>query len=388
MVEKKKTKNRPQQILFNLVFAACILSVVPAFADPDHGRLADGRAYRTDTGGNQLVDYIAELELNNSTLRQQVSGLENEVAQKQALIDSSKSGGCAISDKIKETDLLKSPSKIGQKTEIKSALNSQGGAASGSSCPSCVACSACDCTAQISQAKQESQEAVRRAQAEISLQTQQREQELQRTKTDLKTMQIQVAQLQRTNNQTAPGSEADLKAAQRETAELREQFSSDLESLKGENQQLKEERDTLRSAQSAFQSKIASLQEAASRQPEQAEPVQEVKASFNTNRMSGARDAAFEALRGKILTSLNQIQGLVATRDRLYAEYMRSGHQVNFSPAPARASSGNTLQQIRAASDDAVTVRELSLLIRDVNEIRSKVDFDIGMMERMKRLRQ
>jgi hypothetical protein len=46
----------------------------------DRGRLPDGRAFRTDTDGNQVVDYIAELETTVDALTQQIIALEDKLA--------------------------------------------------------------------------------------------------------------------------------------------------------------------------------------------------------------------------------------------------------------------------------------------------------------------
>ncbi len=43
------------------------------------GRLADGRAYRVDSDGFQIVDHIAELEATVDSLNRQVNSLENQI---------------------------------------------------------------------------------------------------------------------------------------------------------------------------------------------------------------------------------------------------------------------------------------------------------------------
>lgn len=51
---------------------------------PTRGRLRDGTAYRTDTAGNKLSDYIAELEVTNAELRRQLTVAEEQAAGKPA----------------------------------------------------------------------------------------------------------------------------------------------------------------------------------------------------------------------------------------------------------------------------------------------------------------
>lgn len=57
-----------------------------------HGRLPDGRAFRTDSNGHKLVDYIAELEVNVEALNRRVLGLEDEVAEKERQLDRLRAG--------------------------------------------------------------------------------------------------------------------------------------------------------------------------------------------------------------------------------------------------------------------------------------------------------
>ena len=56
------------------------------FAEPTLGRLPDGRAYRIGSDGTQLVDYIAELEMQVEAQNRRIQGLEFEIEQKQALL--------------------------------------------------------------------------------------------------------------------------------------------------------------------------------------------------------------------------------------------------------------------------------------------------------------
>lgn len=381
------------------VLAGALLTSTAARADNERGRLPDGRAYRTDSGGNQLVDYIAELELSVDNLKRQVSGLEYEVEQKQAIIDSGPSAGCAVG-KIKESDLL----KTGQKTEVKSALVS----------PPAITCPACDCTAQITEAKStgrlEGEEAARRSSAEASYQNQARDAELQRVKAELASARTALSQREAlaTKLQTQLGKasaeqqevqakDKEVESAHRELASLRESrdgLEEERESLVLKIESLQKENETLRARNQAKDSELRAIQASyaqaeRSRASEAAEPASrpaEIRAAYNSGR-SGARDAALDSFRGRIGTSLNQIQGLVNQRDRLYQAYMNSNRVVNFTPAQARASNGMTISQIRSESENAQTVRELALLTRAVSEIRSKIEFDIGMMERMRRLR-
>ncbi len=92
----------------SLVLSIFLLSNLPATAlaeDPARGVLPDGRAYRTDENGNQLVDYIAELELSVESLERRAGGLEDDVRIREQEIEALKKGVCSPGD-IKEVNLL------------------------------------------------------------------------------------------------------------------------------------------------------------------------------------------------------------------------------------------------------------------------------------------
>ena len=93
-----------KQKLPHILVAALLFSTVAAFADDDHGRLQDGRAFRKDAEGNKMVDYIAELELEVDSLRRQVQGLEGERDSVELKLASKSPEGCQIP--LKEKNLV------------------------------------------------------------------------------------------------------------------------------------------------------------------------------------------------------------------------------------------------------------------------------------------
>ena len=89
-----------------LLILAFIIFSTDAFPQNQKvGRLPDGRAFRTANDGTQLVDYIAELELEVESLKRQVQGLEDESKNKQEKIDRLEKGQPAEAS-LKEKDLL------------------------------------------------------------------------------------------------------------------------------------------------------------------------------------------------------------------------------------------------------------------------------------------
>ncbi|GEM_PF-5560052 len=57
-----------------------ILCLASFVISEERGRLPDGRAFRTDADGNQVIDYIAELETTVDALTEQVIALEDKGA--------------------------------------------------------------------------------------------------------------------------------------------------------------------------------------------------------------------------------------------------------------------------------------------------------------------
>lgn len=69
-------------ILFLLAFMPTALLAESG----ERGRLADGRAFRTDSTGIQLVDHVAELELTIESLTRRLEAAENEIKHKESLL--------------------------------------------------------------------------------------------------------------------------------------------------------------------------------------------------------------------------------------------------------------------------------------------------------------
>lgn len=79
-------KPKPKNIvLFSL--ATLFFSGLVVAEQPERGRMPDGRAFRRDVKGTEVIDYIAELEVGIEELQRRVGGLEGEVRDKQTALD-------------------------------------------------------------------------------------------------------------------------------------------------------------------------------------------------------------------------------------------------------------------------------------------------------------
>lgn len=74
-----------------LSFFFC-LALTPLNAFCENGRLPDGRAFRVDSEGNEIVDYIAELEVSIDTLNRQIDTLRGELEQKTVALSNCRTG--------------------------------------------------------------------------------------------------------------------------------------------------------------------------------------------------------------------------------------------------------------------------------------------------------
>lgn len=71
------------------IFGIAMTIVAPTLSFSESfetGRLADGRAFRTGANGVQLVDHVAELEMNVEALTRRLEAAENEIRHKDALL--------------------------------------------------------------------------------------------------------------------------------------------------------------------------------------------------------------------------------------------------------------------------------------------------------------
>ena len=92
------------RLISQLLVIPAILVPVAAVAEAERGRLPDGRAFRTNAEGHQIVDYIAELEVTIEGLNRRVRGLEDELQEKHYAIQRLRSGKGA-SDVVLERNL-------------------------------------------------------------------------------------------------------------------------------------------------------------------------------------------------------------------------------------------------------------------------------------------
>ena len=435
MITSFARRCRPTVLSISLICSLLLTS--SAFSEDPRGRLADGRAFRTDSEGNKLVDYIAELELNIDALNRRALGLEDQLNEKQAVIDrlSTRDGaGSAVQERsVSDTSattvavpcpVVNCPSRDCS-SEIRSAE------ASWRSSQDTV-------NDQLAGQRQECVEEVSRLQASLSS-----------LRGDLRTKEAQLRDYQAGMARAASDSQragdalslknaelaslrGELAASDREGISLQSEIDErragvdklrmQLSSLDGEIQKLQTRLDDSKVRRVALEVQNAAYDKIIA-ENEREMGLRAAKAQEHTSVSSSVmaalpsesyRDApapsapaallrsrseespraslglsrmhALDSLRGSLATGVNQIQSLLVARDKLYQEYVTTPHVVNFRPSAAVSSRGTSLSTIRARIQSAETGRELSLLTRDVSEIRSRIEGDIALMKRVRKL--
>jgi len=421
-----------RSLCVTLLFVASVPCV--AGAEDSRGRLPDGRAFRTDEQGNQLVDYIAELEVNAEALQRRVHGLEDELSEKQRIIERlgrGEVGSEALTGRVVERTLAGGESGGGALARAELAAVSATRESSGA-CRAEVG----RVSAELSAARNENlaiQNAVDAARREASAARSAAEFE-KRLRTEGETR-LAAVSAEYAAHRDRPVRDCDAEVAtalrstrgesvQVETA-LREQLAAlrlehsrashdtrtrcttqvdnalaHVSALEGDLEKAKSEVVTLQSALAATEAKLGEAnqrlmmaQSADERVPSHGVAVAAVEPlatrSVYAVRQPVSSDAArsrravVESLRGNMLGELQKIRSLVATRDTRFAAAEGSADlRVRFAPSRLVSSNRRTLDDIAASIRAADQVHQLTALRTDLAEIRALAQGDIDLLRR------
>ena len=336
--------------------------------DPASGRLPDGRAFRTDGEGNQIVDYIAELEMTVTALKRRVQGLEDEVARSQ---------GGAVGGSLEEKDLLSaSEDAENEAIEARGTRESNRGN------------SACEQKLQIQKSSlaQLSERALSQQSScndQIrALKTQMRSLELRQQQVDLiernatdqqRNFQSLAAELQEARTR-GDSLEAQLSQKSLELQTVQSQFGERERKLGEIISTLKREKESLQS--SLTQVKVESRPSSSSGSL--------VRARLNDDALSASRSKAVQSFRMPLLEEIGEVRKAAATRDQAFRTFKRS--DIRLSPQKLVSRRGLTLGRLEKLIKSADSVEEIALYRRDLHEIASKVKQDLQTIKRMKQL--
>ncbi|MEZ4754396.1 MAG: hypothetical protein R3A13_08830 [Bdellovibrionota bacterium] len=310
-------------IILNLLVLCLVFDV---FAESTRGRLPDGRAYRIDAAGNELVDYIAELEVNNDALKQRVINLEDELNEKNSAIERLKTTG-SLDPEIQERSLISS--KTQQVTQ--QADQDQLAATK-------------DIEAQLISVKELNQR--------LSLHNQQLFEELNVLAENNKKLMTEKAQV------------VDFKLDAEVSAKQTKAAQQELEQLKKELALVKKEN-------SVLGSKLIKLT-TVSQQSSQP------KASLKSQPSVG---------NSSLNKEINQIELMIQQRDSLFNAYKNTNSKIAFTPQQAISKRGMSLKAIKYRIKSPVSVGEISRLTKDLSDIRLKIKDDLALIKRLSSLK-
>lgn len=367
-----------------------------SFADdePRRGLLADGRAFRTDENGNQLVDYIAELEVSVEALERRVYGLEDELKEKQTELDKLTRGGMALrSPQVKDD----SADKIPVSSPESDVASPQ------AVCPT-VTCPVADCpnrddrrsevialNSRIDSANLEIQE----LRTELSEAQKLREMDRQQHKNELfEVRQALLSSKDRSESQqvVALNKQLDEYRGQLDRegelrANLERRHAAILERKESELDTLRDQITELQVAQAKAQMRqeprnlVAARFEAPA--PVISEPTRTQDLVAQVPPLIGARERAVIELRSQVASGLTKLKMAIQTRDELFLKFDQRGRALQIRPSPLRTSSGATLESINREINVAQSVRDLVRLRDEVREIDSRVSDDIATVRRL-----
>jgi predicted nucleic acid-binding Zn-ribbon protein len=330
--------------------------------DEERGRLADGRAFRTDGEGNQLVDYIAELEVTAEALQTQVQGLESELKEKNAkLTVLEEQQGCAkpLTERAL-TATQAAPANVTRCETEHTRIN--------------------QLVALLESARED---LVIERQLSVK-----REEEAKRTEHRLR-LEIE------DRSKRLESLSGELTLARAELQNLQKQLSApSLTVVRA--QVLPEARAALKPESAPSEVTVPSgvtVQSTGAQAAETqtisfavaAQDLDASRAAVTHNALVQARGRAVEVVRSRMRTEINQLKGLIASRDKAFRNYNRSATSVSFRPQPVVSDSGMSLSEIEKRLETSSTVSEVARLGRDISQIRSRMNEDIALLKRMGR---
>jgi hypothetical protein len=381
------------------IFLVACIALTPWLSmaeDGTRGRLADGRAYRTDPEGNQLVDYIAELEVNVEALNRRILGLEDEIAEKQRIIErfhGGATGAAAYTGTLKEKALVDgvasqenalsgdSPEHVAEVAKVRAEMESlrvQLDGARGELATerrlrdqdqATYAVVSRECASLRTSPKPSCDAAVALALQSASQQALARETELQGELARIRTEGATELANVRTN------SVAELRSAQDRARDLEREVT-----------ELKRELGGMRTTMAATAARPATIvvsPQSAAINPAPTHAVVAAARPVTRDYATRSRLAVVDSLRGNMSAELNRVRGLVSSRDDLFRRSTGQGDpRIQFKPSPLLSSSRKTLDDIGAGIRAAQQVHELTALRTDLAEIRALVQGDIDLLRR------
>lgn len=309
-----------------VVFTSFISSPFLVFADSPEpgkaGRLTDGRAYRIDAEGNQLIDHIAELEVTIDGLERQVRVLEDELDERARGIVPPSAARTTDSGLVEQN--LISPRHLPSAPKATAALPP---------------------AATFEQAREESCDQFKTEIASL------------KSRLDASTKQVAGRQAEQAGE--ARALETALAGKSEELAAIQIQFQQTV----AQNQKLKQQL-----------SALAVSQEHSARARLDALP-----APLTTSTVSQDIVQA----RAEFKKNLHNIQALIASRKNLIDKLTATKRGISVNPQPLVSKSGHSLDRIRLVVEKLDSEQDIAIVRSGLREIELVLRSDIELMKRL-----
>ncbi len=364
-----------------LVFCLLLLLACPLFAEDsdDNGRLPDGRAYRVDDQGYQLVDYVAELELKVEELQNKIIAINNEQKFK------------AIDSEFSETNLM---------AEMK--------AKNQAACPSCD-CPAVEheaCPQTVSLKCPEEREcpvapecSCRDVEDSYKLQIKQADKRLISLQEDLSDKEKVIKNYELAENSSSDNYQQALQDARQQVARLQTRLEAkDQELREYENLAMNRGADLSKnnSQLSEATNKISSLEQEVQRLQIalSAKPVEKtlLVASAPSSQMvslasepTEKRSSAFDHLKNKLNGDLASYNQLLTKRQSLYRIYktLPIKNTISINLSPTETPDGLDADKLQAGINSASKFSELGAIQKNLFVLTRDVRKDLAILQRL-----
>ena len=349
-----------KNIIIGLSIVVALAALPQLTLAQERGRLADGRAYRTDSQGNQLVDYIAELEVTVATQERQIQGLSDELERANSIIKHS-SFQKGTSQQLGERDLLQPES-------------------AGSVTPTNVEQPVVDCADEVSQ-YEKLLAAERSAWKETEL-TWRRENR--KYKDKVASYQLALASLRSELDRKKAAALASSKVIEPKksaTTEAGEELFAEAPDLQAP--QVKpilniEPVEQERLVEAGVEKKVVVAKvEDAPRYSYRASTIKKKE------KMSPAKRRAIQSFRAQGLTKLNRLNSQIRSRDNAFRRLDQSSLPVKFELSELISDEGKNVAAIKKGLQRASSITAISRLQGEIKEIESLVKEDIALIRRM-----
>jgi len=390
----------PLAILFALVLAP------PLNAGPSVGRYADGTPYRIDAEGNEIVDQLAELELEKQNSQFRIQALEKDLEEKEIALQQRRSN-------------QPEPQLYGEEKTASAAVSVAAVAAAAETARNSTRLKkdleAAESARLQLQRKLKALESETVPEQQFIANSRRKELEIGQLKDKLalyskeleKNKEVIKGQQRKSEvlNEELEKSKESVKGQQRKSEVLGEEFEKSKESVKSEQQRILDQQQKVMYAlqknlerakfENGVLSKKVQTQKILEAKQAQTHDVnfEPIKARYNfssalkTESIRGDSEPKPKLDHGMLAQAqryVTEIDGSMALRDRLFTEYNKKPELVvSFKPRELKAPNGESLATLRTKLHRVTTQGDLTRAMSGLRSILMLVKDDIALVKRL-----